>query len=575
MKNSLTNHFLKASLALALSLIGFGASANGAVNAQEQALFNLMKNDGGQNRPFVTLDPILCEVARAKAQDMGNRGYFDHTTPDGETPNSLVRKAGYQLPANYPASGNNVESCSAGRSSAGDTWGSLLDSSAHAQHLLAQNSFYSTQTSVGIGYANVPGSDYTHYWCIITAPPSGPKVRFSAPANNSEVGASQVTVSGTTSGNPDAASVQVRVGGGEWITASGTENWTATVSGLIAGANIIDARSLKADGTVLDDATRTVRYTVQAFVDGAGRHAGVFTGSKSGLVKINLTSTGLFTAKVKSAGQVLTFSGTLDAAGNASVTASGVTLSLSYAQGNLSGSLIGAGFNSDIALDALVPATTTSTALAGKYTVILPAAEGASANVPQGDGVAVVTVASNGVAKITGTLANGSAFTASSPLTKSGELPVFANGGLLAGSLTFNSTSSSDLSGALLWSTASFSTNIQAVGSRYVAPAAGNRVVNVTSASNNTSLGLGAGGLAAPVVQTVTLGTDNSVVLSAPAVEGLTLTVNAANGRFSGKFIHPQTGALTKIRGAILQKQNAGFGFFTGGGYATFTAAQQ
>src|SRR5690349_10930771 len=124
MKNSFTTNILKAGFALALSVIGLGAAANGAVNAQEQAIFNLMKNDGGQQRAFVTLDPVLCEVARAKAQDMGKRGYFDHTTPDGETPNSLVRKAGYQLPANYPASGNNIESASAGRSSAGETWSS-------------------------------------------------------------------------------------------------------------------------------------------------------------------------------------------------------------------------------------------------------------------------------------------------------------------------------------------------------------------------------------------------------------------------------------------------------------------
>jgi hypothetical protein len=98
----------------------------------------------------------------------------------------------------------------------------------------------------------------------------------------------------------------------------------------------------------------------------------------------------------------------------------------------------------------------------------------------------------------------------------------------------------------------------------------------VVSAQDNARLILGDGGLSAPVSQAATLNADNSVVISAPALERLSVHVNAANGRFTGPFIHPRTGVVTRFRGVILQKQNAGFGFFagsSGGGYATFAPA--
>ena len=41
--------------------------------------------------------------------------------------------------------------------------------------------------------------------------------------------------------------------------------------------------------------------------------------------------------------------------------------------------------------------------------------------------------------------------------------------------------------------------------------------------------------------------------------------LNPLRGNFSGKFIHPQTGAPATFRGVILQKQGAGFGYFAAG----------
>ena len=87
---------------------------------------------------------------------------------------------------------------------------------------------------------------------------------------------------------------------------------------------------------------------------------------------------------------------------------------------------------------------------------------------------------------------------------------------------------------------------------------------------NNAALALGDGELTAPIEQPATLAMDNTVTLPA----GFTVTLKPGTGRFKGKFLHPLTGEPATFRGVILQKQNAGFGFFlstAASGYATFT----
>ncbi|MEQ1858676.1 MAG: CAP domain-containing protein [Chthoniobacteraceae bacterium] len=250
----------------------FSASVSRAaeVNAQELAIFNLMKNASGQRRASVTLDPILCRVARAKAADMAARGYFAHVDPSGRGANYLVRQAGYSLPAGYDmsVSGNNIESLSAGRESTGAAWNDWMSSSLHKQHLLGEVPFFAAQTSVGVGFVNVPGSQWQWYWVVLTAPPSGPQLSITAPASGAQVNDPFVTVRGTAGGEPLAASVRVRVenslGEGAWTSANGTTSWSAQVDGLAPGANTLRIESLSAGGAVLRTATRNIRYVVLA-----------------------------------------------------------------------------------------------------------------------------------------------------------------------------------------------------------------------------------------------------------------------------------------------------------------------
>ena len=57
---------------------------------------------------------------------------------------------------------------------------------------------------------------------------------------------------------------------------------------------------------------------------------------------------------------------------------------------------------------------------------------------------------------------------------------------------------------------------------------------------------------------------NNTVTLGTPVVSGLKVTLKSASGRFTGTFNNPASGATTHFSGIILQKQNAGYGFFLG-----------
>lgn len=141
------------------------------LNREERALAEIFEHARGQRRRSVRCDPTLARVARAKATDLGVRRYFRHVTPDGDGPNRLVERAGYALPGVYSRkrNANNVEVIAAGDESAADAWQAWLKSSSHRTQVLGRERFFAEQTDYGVGFADVPGSEYGRYWVLITA----------------------------------------------------------------------------------------------------------------------------------------------------------------------------------------------------------------------------------------------------------------------------------------------------------------------------------------------------------------------------------------------------------------------
>jgi uncharacterized protein YkwD len=240
-----------------------------SVSPEAQSIVNYMATTSGQTRAFLHVDPILMKVAQARAVSMGTLGYFGDVAPGGYGPNYLVQQAGYVLPASYGDSttANYLESIAAGEPNAGGTWNDWMNSSPHRTHLLGLSSFYSPQTSVGVGYVEVPGSTYTYYWVVVTAPPNlASTIAINTPANGATVSNAQVTLTGTaSSGAATIASVQFRVenanGVGAYQTASGIANWSATAT-LAPGVNTIRVQSVDGSGTMLAQAIHTVTYVV-------------------------------------------------------------------------------------------------------------------------------------------------------------------------------------------------------------------------------------------------------------------------------------------------------------------------
>ena len=129
-------------------------------------------------QPPLRVHPILTQVARERAEDLGQRRYFGHVDPDGRGPNIKVVEAGYPLPRHFlrRTDSNFIESLVAGRATGQTAIDALIidagiNPPGHRIHLLAMNDFFQRHTDIGVGFACVPGSPYRYYMAVLTAYP--------------------------------------------------------------------------------------------------------------------------------------------------------------------------------------------------------------------------------------------------------------------------------------------------------------------------------------------------------------------------------------------------------------------
>lgn len=113
----------------------------------------------GRGLGALSMNGILTTGATQYAGYMGTAGFFGHDAPDGSTPASRAGATG------YPGSWNG-EALSAGQPTPQMALNALLASPPHAAILLDPAS-----QEVGVGYAFVQGSQYIHYWVVVTGIP--------------------------------------------------------------------------------------------------------------------------------------------------------------------------------------------------------------------------------------------------------------------------------------------------------------------------------------------------------------------------------------------------------------------
>jgi len=162
----------------------------------------------------------------------------------------------------------------------------------------------------------------------------------------------------------------------------------------------------------------------------------------------------------------------------------------------------------------------------------------------------------------------------SSALSKSGYWPLHsvlrygAARGAVIGWMNFADRPGDDLNGTLIWTKPpnlvdrfyqlGFNTECQAIGSIYTRPARSQPILNLTQAD----VSFGGGNLLPEFSNSILLDLNSRV--SNLSGNQLALSFATSRGTYSGTVTDPTTLKRFSFKGAVLQKQNTGFGFLTG-----------
>lgn len=133
---------------------GGGNGGGGATQTEEEKLLGLINDFRAQNgQPALGRDGRLDTAALNHSQDMANRGFFSHNTPEGGTPDQRIAAAGYS----FSWWGENIYKSAPGDATAQSAFTSWVNSSGHRANMLSSNF-----TQIGIGRATA--SDGRTYW---------------------------------------------------------------------------------------------------------------------------------------------------------------------------------------------------------------------------------------------------------------------------------------------------------------------------------------------------------------------------------------------------------------------------
>jgi hypothetical protein len=315
------------------------------------------------------------------------------------------------------------------------------------------------------------------------------------------------------------------------------------------------------------------------FIPVVGTYRGLFyvandaAVESSGSFVASVTSSGAFSAKLRLGAVGHSYAGKFSLTGVAlkSIPRQGlspitVQLQLDLSNGPMTGTISDGTWTADLVANPDIYSKTNPAPQAGKYTLLIPGSDNASAQ-PGGNGFGAVTVDTSGHVSLSGTLGDGTPVTSSSVVASQGQWPfyvsLYGGKGSLLGWLSF--TNDDGISGPIDWfklpqATAKlypggFTNGTEAIGSIYQYTN-GLPVLGFT----NGLLSLLNGDLAQSITNDVALGPD----LPATDRSAIKLTVKTSSGLFHGSVINPETQKPISVKGIVLQNQNCGAGFFLG-----------
>ena len=129
------------------------------LNAAEKRMLDLHNQTRAERGlGALCLSPILTPLARARSEDMLDRGYFSHYTPEGATVMDQIERLGYDGPNGYYLAGENIAKGGDGTDT--DTpeymFEGLMHSPGHRENILREEF---TEVGIGAGSGTYQGYD--------------------------------------------------------------------------------------------------------------------------------------------------------------------------------------------------------------------------------------------------------------------------------------------------------------------------------------------------------------------------------------------------------------------------------
>jgi hypothetical protein len=334
---------------------------------------------------------------------------------------------------------------------------------------------------------------------------------------------------------------------------------------------------------------------ITSFTPINGTYGGLFyeadevSQSSSGSLTVQTTSRGTYSGKLQIASSRYSFSGRVNAQGqatnmisrhNASTLALELNFGSSVQADQVSGRVTDGNWVARLSADrATYNATTNPAPYAGNYTMLLPGRLG-DPTIPSGDGFGTIAVSAGGLVTFAGTLGDGTKISQGGMLTKPNLWPFYTSPysgkGSLMSWLAFHKPAENNMNvnGLVNWIKlgdptsssypAGFTNQCQAIGSIYVAP--------ITTSSHvlkldNAGLVFSGGSLSEPSTNFLALGLSSRVTnLSS---NKMTMTFSLSKGTFRGTLTDPITGKAKPFSGVVMQNLNAGYGTLLGGAHSS------
>jgi hypothetical protein len=405
---------------------------------------------------------------------------------------------------------------------------------------------------------------------------------------------STATTNGTYVAIPPTGSLQVSISpaaatdaGAQWQVDGGNfQKSGATVTNLSLGGHTVSFNtingwtapshltvSIKARMLTKDTATYT--FTSQGIYNGLFMQAATTEETAGMLSSLDVTASGTYSGKLLIAGGTNPIGGAFSDSGQASnyvrrITKDGgpltltMTLNWNDSPPNITGTVSGTnGEPWEASLTAEFAAKESSSAA---YTALLP-----PAGTPPGYGYLLITN-HEGSFVLSGSLADGTSFSQSVPLSGKSDLPIYGNlygkTGLLLGWMSLESGSPA---GNLTWIkkasrspalyTNGFTNPIVVQGSSWTNPLPHKAAIDFSSGQLDISGGI----LLSPLMFNVAVSNNNALVkLSESPTNSLTGSINPKTGLLTITFGNGAGKATTTAKGAVLQNESNAGGFFLG-----------